>query len=121
MARHFNVHVDGLKHEICPFRFSLGTRGNVDKYIKQFTEIFTENGRRAVKITEQVIGQKPTVTYTQAFPHTSTVTSTQSTISSVQAQNMITQATNLAASLAGQVYDISENLCRCKGPFTLSE
>ena len=74
----------------------------MDKYIKQFTEIFTEEGRRAVKITHHAIGQKPTVTYTQTQHMTSTVTSAQNSISSAQAQNIITQATNLAASLAGQ-------------------
>ncbi len=93
------------------FRFPLGTRGNVDKYIKQFTEIFTEEGRRAVRITHQVPGQKPTVTCTQPPQNASSapaVTTAQQgssgALTGVQAQSLITQATNLAASLAaGQV------------------
>ena len=92
-------HFSSLKH--C--RFSLGTRGNVDKYIKQFTEIFTEEGRRAVKITHQVIGQKPVITHTHPPHTTSSATSAQSGVDSAQAQSIITQATNRATSLAGQV------------------
>ena len=92
-------HFSSLKH--C--RFSLGTRGNVDKYIKQFTEIFTEEGRRAVKITHQVIGQKPVITHTHPPSTTSSAASAQSSVDSAQAQSIITQATNLATSLAGQV------------------
>lgn len=46
-------------------RFNLGTRQNVERYIRQFREIFTEEGRRQVKITHQVPGQLPSVTFTQ--------------------------------------------------------
>ena len=35
-------------------RFQLGTRTNALKYINQFTEIFTEEGRKAVEITHKV-------------------------------------------------------------------
>ncbi|XP_056012518.1 transcription factor SPT20 homolog isoform X2 [Ostrea edulis] len=45
--------------------FLLGTRILVDKYLEQFKEIFTEEGRRAVKITTQKPGQPPNVEYTQ--------------------------------------------------------
>jgi transcription factor SPT20 homolog len=45
-------------------RFQLGTRTNALKYIHQFTEIFTEEGRKSVKITHKVPGQTPRVTYT---------------------------------------------------------
>lgn len=41
-------------------QFILGSRNNVNKYIQQFTEIFTEEGRKAVKITHWVPGQTPT-------------------------------------------------------------
>ena len=92
-------HFSSLKH--C--RFSLGTRGNVDKYIKQFTEIFTEEGRRAVKITHQVIGQRPVITHTHPPSTTSSAASAQSGVDSAQAQSIITQATNLTTSLSGQV------------------
>lgn len=40
-------------------QFILGSRSNVNKYIQQFTEIFTEEGRKAVKITHWVPGQTP--------------------------------------------------------------
>lgn len=40
-------------------QFILGSRNNVNKYIQQFTEIFTEEGRKAVKITHWVPGQVP--------------------------------------------------------------
>ena len=97
-------HFSSLKH--C--RFSLGSRGNVDKYIKQFTEIFTEEGRRAVKITHQVIGQKPVVTHTQP---TTSAASAHSGVESAQAQSIISHATNLATSLAGEVCTIFKISC----------
>ena len=39
----------------------------INRYIRQFREIFTEEGRRQVKITHQAPGQVPTVIYTQAL------------------------------------------------------
>jgi transcription factor SPT20 homolog len=45
----------------------LGTRLNVNRYIQQFTEIFTEEGRKSVKITHQVQNQPPRVMYTQSM------------------------------------------------------
>ncbi|XP_061165459.1 transcription factor SPT20 homolog isoform X2 [Saccostrea echinata] len=45
--------------------FLLGTRLLVDKYLEQFKEIFTEEGRRAVKITTQKPGHPPHVEFTQ--------------------------------------------------------
>lgn len=44
--------------------FHLGSRTYVDKYITQFTGIFTEEGRKPVKITHNIPGQPPKVTYT---------------------------------------------------------
>lgn len=46
-------------------RFQLGTKDSVKKYLDQFREIFTEEGRRVVKITTQRPGQPPIVTCTQ--------------------------------------------------------
>jgi hypothetical protein len=40
------------------------------RYLDQFREIFTEEGRRAVKITTQRPGQAPIVTCTQTTPTT---------------------------------------------------
>lgn len=48
-------------------RFSLGSRLHVNRYIQQFTEIFTEEGRKSVKITHQVQGLPPRVMYTQSM------------------------------------------------------
>ena len=45
-------------------RFLLGTRTNALRYINQFTEIFTEEGRKNVKITHRVPHQQPRVTFT---------------------------------------------------------
>ena len=47
-----------------PPRFLLGTRTNALRYINQFTEIFTEEGRKNVKITHRVPNQQPRVTFT---------------------------------------------------------
>ncbi len=40
---------------------------NVNRYIQQFTEIFTEEGRKSVKITHQVQNHPPRVMYTQSM------------------------------------------------------
>ena len=48
-------------------RFSLGSRLHVNRYIQQFTEIFTEEGRKSVKITHQVQGHPPRIMYTQSM------------------------------------------------------
>ena len=45
-------------------RFELGTLTNANRYINQFTEIFTEEGRKNVKITHKVPNQPPRVSYT---------------------------------------------------------
>ena len=37
---------------------------NANRYINQFTEIFTEEGRKNVKITHKVPNQPPRVSYT---------------------------------------------------------
>ncbi|XP_054084645.1 uncharacterized protein LOC105217207 isoform X2 [Zeugodacus cucurbitae] len=49
-------------------RFSLGTRIHANRYIQQFTEIFTEEGRKAVKITHLMPGHLPKVTHTGITP-----------------------------------------------------
>ncbi|KAI0216259.1 hypothetical protein LSAT2_031703 [Lamellibrachia satsuma] len=77
-------------------RFPLGTKANVEKYITQFREIFTEEGRRQVKITHQVLGQPPTVSYTQ-----NTQTGVQVTVTG--AGPLLTQAAGLAATITGQL------------------
>lgn len=56
-------HKEGSQGSSC--NFILGLKGNVDKYLQQFREIFTEEGRLAVKITKQIPGQPPVVEYTQ--------------------------------------------------------
>ncbi|XP_014602622.1 PREDICTED: transcription factor SPT20 homolog isoform X3 [Polistes canadensis] len=45
-------------------RFTLGTRALANHYIQQFTEIFTEEGRKNVRIKHIVPGQTPRVTCT---------------------------------------------------------
>jgi len=45
----------------------LGSRIHVNRYIQQFTEIFTEEGRKSVKITHQVQGHPPRVMYTHSM------------------------------------------------------
>uniref|UniRef100_A0A1A9WRN9 Spt20-like SEP domain-containing protein n=1 Tax=Glossina brevipalpis TaxID=37001 RepID=A0A1A9WRN9_9MUSC len=49
-------------------RFPLGTRVHANRYIQQFTEIFTEEGRKAVKITHLMPGHLPKVTHTGITP-----------------------------------------------------
>lgn len=65
--------------------FNLRTKMVVDKYLQQFKEIFTEEGRRAVKITTQKPGQAPHIEYTQTTLTTSapgiTITAAQALMS----------------------------------------
>lgn len=42
----------------------VGTRAHANRYIQQFTEIFTEEGRKSVRIKHLVPGQLPRVSYT---------------------------------------------------------
>lgn len=48
-------------------RFFLGTRVQANRYIQQFTEIFTEEGRKSVRITHVVPGQPTRVTCTTSM------------------------------------------------------
>ncbi|XP_071125367.1 transcription factor SPT20 homolog isoform X2 [Mytilus edulis] len=56
-------HKEGSHGSSCTFM--LGSKGNVEKYLQQFKEIFTEEGRLAVKITKQIPGQPAVIEYTQ--------------------------------------------------------
>ena len=53
-------------------RFELGTLTNATRYINQFTEIFTEEGRKNVKITHKVPNQPPRVSFTPGMRATLT-------------------------------------------------
>lgn len=68
------------------------------RYIKQFTEIITEEGRRSVKITHQIAGQPAVVTYTQTVPHF-TPAQPQQNQPTDNPQALINHATQLAASI----------------------
>lgn len=48
-------------------QFSLGTRAHANRYIQQFTEIFTEEGRKSVKITHIVPGHPPKVSFSRGM------------------------------------------------------
>ena len=63
-------------------RFLLGTRTNALRYINQFTEIFTEEGRKNVKITHKVPNQQPRVTFTAGLRQTMAAQASSSTPSS---------------------------------------
>ncbi|XP_048480993.1 transcription factor SPT20 homolog [Plutella xylostella] len=56
-------HVEGERNGAA-CRFVLGTRVQANKYIQQFTEIFTEEGRKSVRIKHVVPGQLPRVSFT---------------------------------------------------------
>uniref|UniRef100_L7M7N4 Spt20-like SEP domain-containing protein n=1 Tax=Rhipicephalus pulchellus TaxID=72859 RepID=L7M7N4_RHIPC len=47
--------------------FNLGSQANVTRYLDQFREIFTEEGRKAVKITHIVPGKPPVVLDSQSM------------------------------------------------------
>lgn len=57
-----NYKVGEKNGEAC--QFILGTKALAHRYITQFTDIFTEEGRKPVKITHIIPGKDPTVTCT---------------------------------------------------------
>ena len=63
----------------------------MSRYVRQFREIFTEEGRRQVKITHQVPGRAPVVTYTQVC-NTAALTTTKSAASSSAGQPITSTA-----------------------------
>lgn len=48
-------------------QFELGSSQHVALYVKQFSDIFTEDGRRPCKITYQKVGQPQQVLYTNSY------------------------------------------------------
>ena len=78
-------------------RFSLGTRLNVNRYIQQFTEIFTEEGRKSVKITHQVQNQPPRVMYTQSMREKERLREKEAAALQLQQQQQTQQQANEAA------------------------
>ena len=73
-------------------RFLLGTRTNALRYINQFTEIFTEEGSKNVKITHKVPNQPPRVTFTAGM---------RATMSAAQASSSSSPATSSSSPAEG--------------------
>lgn len=89
-------------------QFALGTRAHANRYIQQFTEIFTEEGRKSVKITHIVPGQSPMVSCTTGLTEhclnqspgmpirtcisTATTTKTNQTVANSTTANIVTVA-----------------------------
>ncbi|XP_052794495.1 transcription factor SPT20 homolog isoform X2 [Mya arenaria] len=82
-------------------RFLLGNKDSVRKYLDQFREIFTEEGRRAVKITTQRPGQPPQVTCTQTTPTNLPVTSVPGSVSGAKTSTSSTQQAMEVSPVAG--------------------
>lgn len=86
----------------CSCQFPLGIRQNVDRYLDQFRDLFTEEGRRLVKITTSKPGQQDQVLYTAIPTPTppSPVTITPVTsITITSAQALLKQATAIPVSM----------------------
>ena len=75
----------------------MGTRLNVNRYIQQFTEIFTEEGRKSVKITHQVQNQPPRVMYTQSMREKERLREKEAAALQLQQQQQTQQQANEAA------------------------
>ncbi|XP_064608434.1 transcription factor SPT20 homolog isoform X2 [Liolophura sinensis] len=84
-----------LKGSVC--RFNLGTKANVDKYIQQLTEIFTEGGRLKAKITRTVAGHPPQVSVAQPQSGTSS-----SHGPAANSHTLVSQAANLSSTINAQ-------------------
>jgi hypothetical protein len=93
-----------------PFSIFILTSVSLSRYIRQFREIFTEEGRRQVKITHKIPGQTPTVTYTQPMPSSATASQQQPVSSSNHNPTLLAQATSLAANLTAQNQPPGETL-----------
>lgn len=108
---------EGERHgESC--RFILGSRSHANRYIQQFTEIFTEEGRKSVKITHCVPGQMPKVTYTAGMrehriqQQQQVVAAQQQSVSNVvqqQVQQQIQRPNSAAAALVAQLNATNPN------------
>ncbi|XP_041358988.1 transcription factor SPT20 homolog [Gigantopelta aegis] len=81
-------------------KFTLGSKENVDKYFEQFKELFTEEGRKSVKIMTQKPNQPPSVTYTQTLQSMNTCGAT--TIQITNAQALLKQQASVAATITTQ-------------------
>ena len=91
-------------------RFVLGTRPHALRYINQFTEIFTEEGRKSVKITHQVPNQPPRITLTPGMKErmNERLNDRQAAISAAQVQSQgalpnssgASEGTNITASVS---------------------
>ncbi|EAA00809.5 AGAP012403-PA, partial [Anopheles gambiae str. PEST] len=79
-------------------QFSLGTRAHAHRYIQQFTEIFTEEGRKSVKITHLVPGQIPKVTGHQQQMFNTNTCDTSNDSTNIVNTGAGTTANNIAAS-----------------------
>ncbi|GBP65516.1 Transcription factor SPT20 homolog [Eumeta japonica] len=77
-------------------RFTLGSRVQANKYIQQFTEIFTEEGRKSVKIKHIVPGQVPRVSFTAGMRE-------------MQGQQLLLQQRSAAAAAAAAAAASSNN------------
>ncbi|XP_043487721.1 transcription factor SPT20 homolog isoform X2 [Polistes fuscatus] len=91
-------------------RFTLGTRALANHYIQQFTEIFTEEGRKNVRIKHIVPGQTPRVTCTpgmqraqQQAQKVALAQQLQQAQSQHVAQQILSRAQGQLNTLAGQV------------------
>ena len=72
-------------------RFVLGSQVHANRYIQEFKEIFTEEGRKSVKITHEIPGQKPIITCTGTLLH-----------QQIQARHAAQAAAAVAAAAAAQ-------------------
>ncbi|GFG32169.1 hypothetical protein Cfor_09697 [Coptotermes formosanus] len=73
-------------------KFFLGTRVQANRYIQQFTEIFTEEGRKSVRITHVVPGQPTRVTCTTSMRDRNARLAQQAQHLQAQAQQLQAQA-----------------------------
>ncbi|XP_064482049.1 transcription factor SPT20 homolog [Ornithodoros turicata] len=79
--------------------FNLGSQVNVNRYLNQFREIFTEEGRKAVKITHLVPGRPPVVNHTHGARNTTEVASTKEIAESISSSASTTSTMSDSSSV----------------------
>ncbi|CAD6244489.1 GSCOCG00013367001-RA-CDS [Cotesia congregata] len=94
-------------------RFTLGTRVQANHYMQQFTEIFTEEGRKNVRIKHVVPGQPARVTCTPGLQRHQAAQAAQAALAAqIQAQNAAAQIISRAQGQLnnlGQVIKINDD------------
>ncbi|XP_005097353.1 transcription factor SPT20 homolog [Aplysia californica] len=106
-------------------RFVIGARQSVDRYLQQFKDLFTEEGKRQVKISIQKANEPaPSVYYTQVVPQVPTAAGAAPTAITINnAQTLMKQVAAGQPAVkggAGDMGSVASLAAKCNIPIQLS-